>query len=157
MRNLISFLDPAHRCVCASPRRLVRLRRPLEFVSSTLPAVGHCSLHPLWVRSSQFFSPTVGPLFSLVDSITLRVVLNLSLCLQASCLGIISVMFAESAGFTRRCRCGLLDVLVCLQVCLSVCLSVTPCATFSWRSMSCFVANCSLVYSTLTHVLQVVR
>ena len=52
----------------------------------------------------------------------------------------------------RRCCCGLLDVLVCLLVCLSV----TPCATFSWCSMSCPLANCSLVYSMLTHVLRVV-
>ena len=42
----------------------------------------------------------------------------------------------------------LLDVLVCL--------SVTPCATLSWFSMSSLLANCSLVYSMLTHVLRVV-
>ena len=35
-------------------------------------------------------------------------------------------------------------------------LSVAPCTTFSWRPTICFFANCSLVYSMLTHVLRVV-
>ena len=36
-------------------------------------------------------------------------------------------------------------------------LFAAPCTAFSWRSMSCFVANCSLVYSMLTHALRAVR
>ena len=58
---------------CSSCLQLAMLFRPLWG-----PLVHcACSFHPLWVRSSQFFSPTVGPLFSLTVSVTLRVVLNL--------------------------------------------------------------------------------
>ena len=47
----------------------------------------------------------------------------------------------------RRCCCGCLTF---LAVCLSAC------ATFSWLSVDSLLANCSLVYSMLTHVLRVV-
>ena len=74
-------------------------------------------------------------------------------CLLASCLGssrsCFCVCWLHASTRCRRCCCGLLDVLVCLLVCLSV----TPCATFSWRPVSCLVAHCSHVYSMLTHVL----
>ena len=88
---------------------------PARFVD--VACCWHCSsclqfamhFHPQWVRSSQFFSPAVGPLFPLAvsiahrvwTSIIHRVVLDLSLCLLASCRGIISVMFSASAGFTQ--------------------------------------------------------
>ena len=99
----------------------------------------------------------MGPLFSLAVSITLRVVLNIDYTSRRSGPQPLSSGFlsqdhlshvSESAGFTQVLIVvrGAAGCLTFLSVCLS-CLSVTPCATFSWCSMSCLVAH---VYRMLT-------
>ena len=96
-------------CACVTPSSCTAAS------SSSAPFVDiaccwHCSFHPLWVRSSQFSvsitlrvvlnldhaSRRSGPrscIASFWTSIMHRIVLDLSICLLASCLGIISVMF----------------------------------------------------------------
>ena len=92
-----------------------------------------CSFHPLWVRS---FSPAVGQIpVTTPPSVGHR--LDPSLCLQASCLGTIrssgTVLFAEFAGVGAAVGCL-----------TPSCPSRPAWRSFSWRSTSRLVANCSL-------------
>ena len=78
----------------------------------------------------KFFSPAVGPLFSLASSLILRVVLDLDHASRRSgpCLGIIqlsiTLMFTESAGFTQVVVGAASGCLTFSSVCQSICLSV---------------------------------
>ena len=109
-----------------------------------------------WHQVSSF-PLAVGPLFSVAVSIMHRAVLDFDHCLLALRIiqPFITVTFFESAGFPQvlvvRAAAGCLT-----SSSVSVSLLETPCATFSWLSMSFSLANCSLSCSVLAHVLCVV-
>ena len=171
MRNLVSF---STQCTSLCVRRLVGLYAcDFQLVSSTLLAVGtalftRCgsallsSFHPLLVRSSHLL---LALLFSFAVSIMYRVVLDLDHASRRSGLQILSSGFLSRDhplipsrscsrvcwlhASTRRQRCCSFSC-----VCLSVCFS-RPARRHHGVSMNCLIANCSLVYSMLTHLLRV--